>query len=124
MSYQQPPRYNGGYNNSYNNGYNNGGPRYNNSWENNDVFATSPVTGKSRGVAAILALLLGTLGVHYFYCGKTTAGIVFLACTLCTCGILGAITAVLSVISGILIFCDTNAGFDQKYVLSNTTFPI
>lgn len=37
------------------------------------VFASGR-TGKSRGVAGLLAILLGTIGIHYFYCGKTRQG--------------------------------------------------
>lgn len=113
----QPPRYNNGYND-----YNNRG-NYN-PWGANEVFATSPVTGKSRGVAALLAILLGTLGIHYFYIGKTTAGIVFLLVSICSCGILGAVTAILSLITGIKMFVTTNVSFDRDYVLTQSTFPI
>ena len=38
------------------------------------VFSNGP-SGKSRGVAGLLAILLGALGVHYFYLGKTGAGV-------------------------------------------------
>lgn len=50
---------NQGYNQNYNQGYNQGGNPNFNSWYCNDAFSTSPVTGKSRGVAALLAILLG-----------------------------------------------------------------
>ncbi len=53
-----------------------------------DVFSNGP-SGKSRGVAGLLALFLGGLGLHYFYMNKTNAGVVFLLATLLTCGALG-----------------------------------
>ncbi|HZV08737.1 MAG TPA: NINE protein, partial [Novosphingobium sp.] len=40
----------------------------------------SPFSGdKNRLVAALLALFLGMLGVHKFYLGKNTAGLIMLA---------------------------------------------
>lgn len=117
-------RCNQGYNQNYNQGYNQGGNPNFNSWYCNDAFSTSPVTGKSRGVAALLAILLGTLGIHYFYCGKTGAGIGFLLVSLLSCGILGAVTAILALISGIKMFCMTNEQFDQTYVLTTSSMPI
>lgn len=35
-------------------------------------------SGKSRVVAALLALLLGSLGIHKFYLGKTVLGVIYL----------------------------------------------
>ena len=117
--------FNGNSNNqNYNQGYNQGGNPNFNSWYCNDAFSTSPVTGKSRGVAALLAILLGTLGIHYFYCGKTGAGIGFLLVSLLSCGILGTVTAILALISGIKMFCMTNEQFDQTYVLTTSSMPI
>lgn len=116
----RPPQYNG---NNRDNGYGMHN-RGNNPWYYNEVFASSPVTGKSRGVAALLAILLGSLGIHYFYLGKQTAGIVFLVCTIVSCGILGAITEILALISGIKMFCISNEQFDSDYVLTLSSFPI
>ncbi len=86
---------------------------------NDNPFDSCP-EGKSRGVAALLAILLGYLGVHYFYLGKTTAGIISLVLGLCSCGIWGIIT----LIQGIMMFCMTNEQFRQKYVLTNSSFPL
>lgn len=87
------------------------------------VFASGP-TGKSRGVAALLAILLGSLGVHYFYCGKITAGVVCALCTLCSCGLLGVVVAVLSLVQGIMMFLMSQEEFENKYVLTPSTFPL
>ncbi len=85
----------------------------------NDAFAPSP-EGKSRGVAALLAILLGSLGIHYFYLGKTTAGILAIVLNLVTCGIFG----LLIFVQGILMFCMDNEKFREKYILSTSTFPL
>lgn len=124
QGYYQNQNCNQGFNQGCNQGYNQGGNPNFNSWYCNDAFSTSPVTGKSRGVAALLAILLGTLGIHYFYCGKTGAGIGFLLVSLLSCGILGAVTAILALISGIKMFCMTNEQFDQTYVLTTSSMPI
>ncbi len=89
----------------------------------NDAFAAGP-SGSSRGVAALLALFLGSMGVHYFYLGKTTAGIVMLACTLLSCGILGSVTGVLGLAQGIYMLVISNMEFYNKYVNTNETFPL
>jgi TM2 domain-containing membrane protein YozV len=87
------------------------------------VFDEGP-SGKSRGVAALLAILLGSLGIHYFYLGKNTAGIIFLLVTLLSCGVLGTVVAILSLVSGVLMLTTTEEDFEQKYVNSNSTMPI
>lgn len=112
---QQPPRYNN---------YSNPNPGNYSPWDANDVFATSPVTGKSRGVAALLAILLGALGIHYFYIGKNTAGIVFLLVSILSCGFAAVVVEILALITGIKMFCTTNQCFDRDYVLTQSTFPI
>ena len=49
------------------------------------IFDPGP-SGKSRGVAGLLAIILGYLGVHYFYLGHTTAGLLSIALSFVTCG--------------------------------------
>lgn len=93
-----------------------------NAFEHNDAFADSP-EGKSRGIAALLAIFLGSLGIHYFYMGKNTAGIVYLLITLLSCGLGGAIIGILGLIQGIIMFGMTNQAWRQKYILSPNTFP-
>jgi TM2 domain-containing membrane protein YozV len=89
----------------------------------NDVFYCGP-EGKSRGVFALLAIFLGTLGIQYFYVGKTTAGIISLAISLLSCGILSAVLQILFLIQGIVAFLQTNDEFRQKYVISDNKFPL
>lgn len=88
-------------------------------WESNDAFASGP-RGKSRGIAALLAIFLGYLGVHYFYLGKPVGGIVYILITIVTCG---TIAAILSLIQGILMLCMTNREFETRYVTTTSSFP-
>ena len=87
------------------------------------VFANGP-SGKSRGVAGLLALLMGALGLHYFYLNKPTAGLIFLIATLVTCGLLGAVTYIISIIQAVLFFTSTQQEFEQKWVYSPSNFPL
>ena len=88
-----------------------------------DVFSNGP-SGKSRGVAGLLALLLGWAGVHYFYVGKSTAGVIFLLVSLLSCGLLGTVTWIVSIIQGVLFFTSTQAEFESKWVYSPSNFPL
>ncbi len=87
------------------------------------VFDNGP-SGKNRGVAALLAIFLGSLGIHYFYLGKNTAGIVFLLVSLLSCGVLAWIIEIVSIISGILMLTSSEEDFENKYIYSSSTMPV
>ena len=89
-------------------------------YDANNAFDSCGPEGKSRGVAALLAILLGGLGIQYFYLGKVSAGIICIVLTIVTCGLWEIVT----LIQGILMFCMTNAQFRQKYVTTNASFPL
>jgi len=88
-----------------------------------DAFSAGP-SGKSRGVAALLALILGTLGIHYFYLGKNTGGIVFLLVSLVTCGVGAVIIEVLCLITCVRMFSMSTEQFEQDYVNTSKSIPI
>lgn len=117
----QPPMPNPNYeqNNQYG-GYQQSG--YNNLYDyemRNNAFDSCP-EGKSRGITALLAIFLGGLGIQYFYLGKTMGGIITIILSLVTCGLWEVIT----LIQGIILLFMDNATFRQKFVLSNSTFPL
>lgn len=87
---------------------------------NGDGLFDEGPEGKSRGVAALLAILTGSLGLHYFYLGKTTGGIVYLLISLFSCG---SIPALLGLIQGVKMFGMTNEAFRQHYVLNPSSMP-
>ncbi|RYF35786.1 MAG: NINE protein [Comamonadaceae bacterium] len=64
---------------------------------------------RSRGVAAVLALLLGGLGVHKFYLGKPIWGLVYLA--LCWT----FVPAIIALIEGLRYAFMSQASFDAEY---------
>lgn len=118
---QHPPVQGGGWENP--NGQQNRQYAYGAAPQGGGVFDAGP-SGKSRGVAGILAILLGGLGVHYFYMGKSTAGIVFLLISLLSCGLLAAITGLISLIQGIMFLTQSQAEFEKKYVNSPKQIPL
>ncbi len=73
---------------------------------------------KSRVTAGVLAILIGGLGIHYFYLGKATGGIVFLL--LCCTGI----PSLLAFVQGIMMLTMTDEQFQQKYVYTESSFPL
>ncbi len=74
-----------------------------NSMTNANVFGGNPnaATRKSKMAAGLLGIFLGGWGVHNFYLGYTTKGIIQIVLTLCSCGIGG----IWGFIEGILILC-------------------
>ena len=73
----------------------------------NDYRSTLPI--KSKVVAALLAILLGGLGIHKFYLGQTGAGIFYLL--FCWTYVPG----ILALIEGIMILCSSDEAFQEKY---------
>lgn len=67
--------------------------------------------GKTKIVAGLLGLFLGGFGVHHFYLGSTTAGIICIAATWLTCGAGG----ILPFIEAIMLLIMSDADFDKKY---------
>jgi TM2 domain-containing membrane protein YozV len=66
--------------------------------------------GPQRTTSAILAILLGGYGVHKFYMGQTTAGIITIVLCLGFCNIIG-------LIEGIMYLMKTDEEFYQTYVV-------
>lgn len=87
-----------------------------------DPFVDGP-SGKSRGIAAILAIILGGLGVQYFYIGKITAGVICVLVSVASCGSLAVIPSVLGIVQGIILFTKDNEYFESNFVNSEATFP-
>lgn len=86
----------------------------------NNAFDSDPQTGKSRGVAALLAILLGGLGIQYFYLGKIAGGLLSILLTIVTCGI----WEIVAIVQGVMMFTMDNRTFKTKYVDSTSTFPL
>lgn len=56
---------------------------------------------RSRIAAGILAILLGTYGIHSFYLGNTSRGLMQLLISLLTCGVGAIVIAIWGILDGI-----------------------
>lgn len=74
-----------------------------------------PGRGKDKMIAGILGILLGYFGVHHFYLGSTTAGVIYLCVTLFSCSALSPIPGVLGLIEGILLLMMSDDDFNARY---------
>ncbi|XAL98246.1 TM2 domain-containing protein [Phycisphaeraceae bacterium D3-23] len=63
-------------------------------------------------VAGILGIVIGGLGVHRFYLGDTTGGIIRIALTFITCGA----GSVIGLIEGIIYLTKSDQEFVDTYV--------
>lgn len=73
--------------------------------------------GKSKAVAAILALVFGELGIHWFYLGKNTRGLVYLLACLLLCWtiVVPVILAVIAFIEFIWLIFMSSDTFNSRY---------
>lgn len=64
---------------------------------------SSSTVGKSRLLAGLLGIFLGTFGVHNFYLGYTGKAIAQLLISLLSCGILAFASGIWGLVEGIMI---------------------
>lgn len=79
-----------------------------------------PASGKDKLVAGLLAIFIGSLGIQYFYLGRTTAGIITILLSFVTCGL----WSLVMFIQGIYMLVIDQPTFDQKYVYTDSTYPL
>lgn len=80
--------------------------------ENNNLTPvnTTPQENKKL-IAGILAIVLGSLGIHKFILGYTKEGIIQLVVSVFTCGLAG----IIGLIEGIIYLTKTDEEFYQTY---------
>ena len=85
-----------------------------------DVGGIEAMTAdKNKWVAGLLALFLGTLGIHKFYLGRNKEGIIMLLCFVLgfiLLGIPSAIIGIIAFIEAIIYFIRSEADFQRLYV--------
>ena len=89
------------------------------------IYVISMAMGdKNKYVAALLAFFFGCLGIHKFYLGKTTAGIIMLIAG--TIGwiliVPGFMCACIAFIETIVYLVKTDQSFYEDYVVGNKTW--
>ena len=76
---------------------------------------------KNYLAAGLLAIFLGTLGIHKFYMGYTTEGVIMLLITLIggllSFGIACIVVEIIALIEGIIYITKGQQGFDDTYIL-------
>jgi TM2 domain-containing membrane protein YozV len=72
--------------------------------------------GDKKLVAGILAILVGSLGVHKFILGYTTEGVIMLLVTVLTCGIAGIVMSVVGIVEGIMYLTKSDEEFVRTYI--------
>jgi len=73
----------------------------------------SPPGAEKKMVAGILAILLGGWGVHRFYLGDTTGGLLRIGLTCCTC--MGG--SIVGIIEGVTYLTKSDEEFVQTYLI-------
>jgi len=76
----------------------------------------APAGDKQKMVAGILAILLGAFGVHKFYLGYNKEGIILLAVSLISFGMLAWVASIIGLVEGIMYLTKTDQEFYATYV--------
>lgn len=75
--------------------------------------------GADKKIAAgVVAILIGSLGIHKFMLGYTTEGVIMLCVTVLSCGILGIIMHVIAIVEGIIYLTKSDEEFVSTYIQS------
>ncbi|MFZ4508022.1 MAG: TM2 domain-containing protein [Fimbriimonas sp.] len=83
-------------------------------------FEMSIVPAEKKIPAGILAIVLGTLGIHKFYLGYTVEGAIMLVVTLAsgwvTCGIGPLVVWAIAIAEGIIYLTKSDGDFYATYI--------
>lgn len=76
---------------------------------------------KTKMVAGLLAIFLGAFGVHKFYLGRQTPGLIMLAVSIIgfivTLGLGTLVMSLIALVEGIIYLTQTDQAFHQTYVV-------
>ena len=85
-------------------------------------YAQASPCSKDHVAAGLLAIFLGSLGIHKFYLGYNTPGFIMLAVTIVgsifSLGIAGLAMVVISIVEGVLYLSKSQTEFEQIYVFN------
>lgn len=74
-----------------------------------------PPEENKRILAGVLAIFLGTFGVHKFILGYQNEGLIMLLSTILTCGIVGGIMGLIGLVEGIVYLTKSDEEFYEMY---------
>lgn len=85
-------------------------------------YAQAAPNTKDHVAAGLLAIFLGSLGIHKFYLGYNTPGFIMLAVTIVgsifSLGLAGLAMVVISIVEGVLYLSKSQTEFEQIYVFN------
>jgi TM2 domain-containing membrane protein YozV len=67
-------------------------------------------------LAGILAIIVGSLGVHKFVLGYTTEGVIMLLVSILSCGMLAVIPSIIGIVEGIMYLTKSDEEFVRTYI--------
>lgn len=86
-------------------------------------YAQAAPNTKDHVAAGLLAIFLGSLGIHKFYLGYNTPGFIMLAVTIVgsifSLGLAGLAMVVISIVEGVLYLSKSQTEFEQIYVFNH-----
>ncbi len=71
---------------------------------------------KEKIPAGVLAILLGSLGIHKFYLGYNKEGLIMLLVSLLTAGVGAAVMQVIGIVEGVIYLTKSDEDFQNTYV--------
>ncbi|MBD2446984.1 TM2 domain-containing protein [Nostoc sp. FACHB-152] len=90
---------------------------------NSEIIKNFYIPGAEKKLqAGVLAILLGTFGIHKFILGYTQEGLIMLSLSLFTFGYGAFIIAIISIIEGILYLTKSDQDFVNTYVTSKKSW--
>jgi TM2 domain-containing membrane protein YozV len=78
--------------------------------------STTPDSSK-KILAGVLAIVLGSLGIHKFVLGMNRPGLIMLLVTVLTCGMGGVVMQIIGLVEGIIYLTKSDEEFHQLYVV-------
>lgn len=118
QAYQQG--YQQGYQEAYQQGYQQGSDPY--AGYQAPVAPVFPAAKKNHIVAGLLAIFLGPLGIHKFYLGYSTQGLIMLLVSILTFGLGAVVMAIIALIEGVIYLVKTDQEFYYTYELGKKTW--
>lgn len=77
-----------------------------------------PANAPNKMVIGILAIVLGSLGIHKFMLGYTGAGVTMLLVSVCTCFVLSSVMGIIGLVEGIIYLTKSDEEFYETYVVN------